>query len=181
MAYNELLQKAIEEAYACASPDILPLLTVEINHRTFTTPVRLLRHPLLTPEPEVFRLRLEASAPQDAGQVVEFLCVPFEVIPPEKMKDSPGEFVFKIGNVGNQLDSYLENAALEGGVLTAVFREYIQGEELTGPAAWFPGINLRNPEVDSQTGDFSVKGTVLDWIARKFGRLYTPLKYPALV
>lgn len=179
--YNELMEEALAEAYASADQDIIPLLTVEIVHRSFEEPVRLLRWPLSGPEPEEFYCRLEESSIYDPGKLVKFIGVPFEAVTPEKSKDTTGEFTFRVPNIGDMLDEHLEAAALNGGTITAVFREYIKGEEAEGPAVWLPGINLRNPEIEASSGALVVKGVVLDWINRKYGRKYTPTKYPALV
>lgn len=181
MTSQELLQKAIAEAYACADQDIVPLYAVEIYHRSMTTPARLLRWPLTGPKPRQFTLRHEPQAIYDPGKLVSYIGVPFEVTPPEKGSDSPGSFTFKVSHVGDSLDDQLEAAALGGGIITAVFREYIKGEEASGPASFSPGINLRSPKIDPATGDLVCVGTVLDWINRKWGRLITPSSNPALV
>lgn len=181
MLSQELLQKAIAEAYACADQDIIPLYAVEIYHRNMVTPARLLRWPLTGPKPKVFTLRHEASAIYDPGKLVTYLGVPFDVTLPEKGSDSPGSFTFKISHVGDSLDDQLEAAALGGGIINAVFRVYIKGEEASGPADYSPGINLRSPKIDPASGDLVCVGTVLDWLTRKFGNLYTRGRYPALV
>lgn len=181
MPMDPLLEEAIAEAYASAPQDIVLRHTVEISHKTFTQPARLVRHPLNGPKPEEFRMRLEDSAVFNPGQVVTFLGVPFDVKLPEKSTDTPGEFTFHVAGVGDLLDRNLENAALEGGVITAVYREFVAGEELKGPASWWPGISLRSPYIDAQSGDLYATGSVLDWLNRRYGRLYTPDRYPALV
>lgn len=178
---DPLLEEAIAEAYASAPQDVHILHTVEIHHRTFTAPVRLVRHPLEGPKPREFRMRLEDAARYNPGQVVTFLGVPFELVRPEKSGDTPGEFTFKVARINDLLDEELENAALEGGVIEAVYREYREGDELQGPASYWPGIHMRSPTVDPKSGDLVVTGTVLDWLNRKYGRLYTPGAYPGLV
>lgn len=181
MRLDPLLEEAIAEAYASAPQDVQILHTVEITHKTFTTPARLVRYPLDGFKPREFAMRLEDNAVFDPGQVVTFIGVPFDVKLPEKSSDTPGEFTFHVSGVGDLLDVNLENAALEGGTISAVYREYVVGEELRGPASWWPGISLRSPYIDPQSGDLYATGSVLDWLNRRFGRLYTPSRYPALV
>ena len=176
------LDEAVREAYASAPVDTVVLDTLEIWHRTLRSagPVRIVRWPIVGPTPVEFRMLLEEDADRDPGQVVTFLGLPFEIQLPEKSQDTPGEFQVNIGGAGSVLEPYLETAATSGGVISAVFRTYIQGHEDEGPRDVWPGIQLHSPYVD-QNGNVQLKGSVLNWINRKFGRLYTPSRYPALV
>lgn len=175
----ELLQQAIAEAYASAPQTEVILHTLEINHRSFEQPIRVVRWPVTSEQPERFQMLLEDDALYNPGQVVEFIGFPFEVTLPEKDTESPGQFTIRVDNVGDRLDEYLENAALGGGTITAVYREYIQGRELEGPGGVWPGITLISPRMEGQT--IVMDGCVLDWMHRPYGRLYLPGKYPALV
>ena len=177
---NALLEKAIAEAYAAAPVDVQVLHTLELMHKSFTQPARVARWPL---EPNVkrFSLRLEEDADYDPGAVVEFIGLPFEISLPEKTENSPGEFSLRIAGVGDFFDADLEAAALSGGAITAVYREYVLGREDEGPAQVWPGIHINSPSLDAGSGALQATGTVLDWVNRKFGRLYTPGRYPALV
>lgn len=174
------LEQAIAEAYACAPQDTIVLHTLEINHKSFTEPARVARWPVTDNEPTRFRCLLEDDAPYDPGRVVEFIGLPFEIITPEKSTENPGQFQIKIDNIGDSLDEYLEAAALEGGSITAIYREFIKGsEETDGPRTVWGGIKISSPRMEGQTITFS--GAVLDWMQRPFGYLYTPERYPALV
>lgn len=174
------LERAIAEAYASAPAEVQVLHTLEINHRAFTQPARVARWPL-EPEPRRFSLRLEDDATYNPGAVVEFIGLPFEVTLPEKSENSPGEFTLRISGVGDYLDADLEAAALSGGRITAVYREYVMGREDDGPAQVWPGIVVSSPYLDASSGALTATGSVLDWVNRKYGRLYTPGRYPALV
>lgn len=178
---QELLALALAEAYASAVQDTIILYTLEFNHPSFSQPARVARWSAAQPEPEVFRCKLEDEAPHDAGQVVEFVGLPFDVTMPDKTADDVGEFTFKIQGVGHELDADLEAAALSGGKITAIFRLYIKGEELQGPAEIWPGINIKSPAIDATTGDTTANGSLFDWANRTFGYKYTPGKYPAAV
>lgn len=46
---DPLLEKAIAEAYASAPQDVIPLHALEVNHFTFTEPVRVIRWPVERP------------------------------------------------------------------------------------------------------------------------------------
>ena len=99
---------------------------------------------------------------------------------PEKSQDSPGEFEVSVGGA-DVIEPYLENAALGGGEITAIYRSYVKGEEDSGPTEVWPDIYLHSPSIDGSTGVLTMKGSILDWLNRKFGRLISAGAYPALV
>lgn len=174
------LEQAVAEAYASAPTDVVVLHTIEINHKSFSQPARVVRWPVTDNEPQVFRCLLEDTAPYDPGRVVEFIGLPFEVVLPSAATDETGQFSIRIDNVGDSLDEQLEAAALSGGQITAVYRQYIKGtEETDGPAAIWEGININSPRMEGQS--LVADGAVLDWMSRSYGRIYTPEGYPGLV
>jgi hypothetical protein len=74
----------------------------------------------------------------------------------------------------------MHNAALGGGKITAVYREYIKGDEqLDGPASVWPAMVLSSPRLEGMT--FVMSGTIMDWMFRAFGRLMLPGDYPGIV
>ena len=179
--FTDTLQEAVREAYASATSDIVVLHALEIWHKTFQEPARVIRWPVEGPELTEFRCKLESDAPRNAGQTVTFLGVPYEIKLPEKSQDTPGEFEVSIAGAGDFIEPLLEGAALGGGEITAIYRSFIKGEEDQGPTEVWPDIYLHSPSVDGSTGVVTMKGSVLDWLNRKFGRLITPSAYPALV
>ena len=104
---NELLQKAIAEAYASAPVEVQMLHTLELNHKSFTQPARVARWPL-EPEPRRFMLRLEDDAAYDPGALAEFIGLPFDISLPEKSENTPGEVNLRICGVGDYFDEDLE-------------------------------------------------------------------------
>ncbi len=175
---NELLQAAIAEAYASAPQDEIALHALEVNHYTFSAPIRVIRWPVTDEEPEKFECLLEDDAPYNPAKIVEYLGAPFEIILPEKDTNSPGQFQIRVDNVGDMLDEYMENAALGGQKITAIYREFIKGRESEGPCASWPNIVLSNPHMEGLT--LVMDGAVLDWMFRAFGKLMLPGSYPAL-
>lgn len=175
------MNEALFECYASAAQDTIILYTLEINHPTFLQPARICRWSAASPEPEKFLCKLEDTAPYDPGEVVEFIGLPFDVKLPDKTSDNAGEFQFKFSGIGFEIDANLENAALYGGKITTIFREYIKGRELEGPETVFAGIDIKSPTIDALTGDVTANGSLFDWINRTYGYNYTPGKYPALV
>jgi hypothetical protein len=177
---KELLEAALKEAYASAPQDEIILHALEINHRSFTEPIRVIQWPVTGPEPDRFKCLLEADAPYNPGQVVTFIGLPFDLVPPEKSTENMGQFQIRVENVGDILDEHLEAASLNGGTITAIYREFLKGsEEVMGPVAIWGDIKIISPRPEGQAIVFD--GAVLDWMFRKFGRLTLPSDYPALV
>lgn len=178
---HELLQQALLESFASAVQETIILYTLEFNHKAFSRPARVCRWTAACKEPEKFLCKLEDTAPNNPGEVVEFIGLPFEVQFPDKTQDNAGEFTFKVNGVGFELDADLEAAALSGGKITAILRIYIKGHELEGPAEIWRSIFIKNPSIDATSGDVTATGSFFDWLDKTFGYNYTPGKYPALV
>lgn len=178
--YTGILEEAVREAYASAPVDTEILHTLEINHKTFETPIRVVRWPMEGPDMTEFSCKLDDDAPNGAGQTVTFYGVPFDIKLPEKSQDSPGEFEVSVGGA-DVIEPYLENAALGGGEITAIYRSYVKGEEDQGPTEVWTDIYLHSPSIDGSTGVLTMKGSILDWLNRKFGRLISAGAYPAIV
>lgn len=180
MTTQELLHRAVLESYASAVQETILLYTLEFNHPAFSQPARVCRWSAASPEPERFYCKLEDNAPNNPGEIVEFIGLPFEVQFPDKVDGNAGEFQFKIDGVGFELDADLEAAALSGGEITAILRIYVKGYEKEGPEEVWRNINIKSPAVDAYTGAVTANGSFFDWINRTFGYNYTPGKYPAL-
>lgn len=174
---KELLQQALAEAYASAPQDKIPLDTIEIDHATFTQPLRVVRWPLLGPEPKIFKLLLEDDAPKNPGEIVEFMGFPFELGIPDSSTESEGLFELRV-SVHQEIDQALMNAAMNRGIIVMHYRQYIKGMELDGPAEYWRHIEIQSPRREG--GDIIADGAVLGWMKRPFGDLYTPSKYPGL-
>lgn len=176
---STLWDEALAEAYAAAPPEAIVLNAVEIWHRAFTQPARLVRWPVTDDEPDIFQLLHEPDAPFNPGVLVEYIGVPFDVTLPESSKDTPGEFVFRMEHIGSMLDADLEAAALEGGAIRAVFRQFIKDSEREGPRAVWDGISICAPT--ERGGTVEATGMIMNWLLRPYGRLYAPENYPSLV
>jgi len=181
LSTQELLARTLMESYASAVQETIMLYALEINHKAFSTPARVIRWTAAGAMPKIFHCKLEDDAPHNAGEVVDFTACPFEVRFPDKSDQNSGQFQFKVSGAAFEIESDLEAAALSGGQITAIVREYVKGRELEGPAQVWPGINLEAPSIDAATGDITAIGSLFGWINRTFGRNYTPSRYPALV
>jgi hypothetical protein len=172
------LREAIEEAYASVSYDEIPLHGMEINHPSFTEPLRVIRWPVTGPEPDYFDCLHEEDAPHAPGEIVKYVGFPFELSLPESSTNTEGSFRFKI-EIYNDFDQYLYQAALNPGIITAIYRQYVKGREAEGPAAIWAGITISNPRREG--ADVIADGTILGWVKKAYGKLYLPIDYPALV
>ena len=175
---SKIWDEAIAEALAMAPTNQIILYTLEINHPSFTEPVRVCNWPVAGSEPEKFMCLLEEDAPYNPGEVVEFLGLPFEYLLPEKDMENPGYFSIKVDNVGDRLDQHLWDAALGGGTITAIYRSFVKGDEREGPNETWPYITIKNPRLEGQTLIFD--GAIMEWMHKPYGKLYYPSDYPAL-
>lgn len=176
---QSLVEQALAEAYATAPQDIIILDTLEVHHRTFNEPMRVVRWPITGEKPDTFHLLLDREAPVNPGEIVDFLGVPFELKPPDQSSENIGTFEIRIDGIDDLVDEYMENAAIDGGKLTAIYRTYVQGMEAEGPSSVWSGLELQNPRIEGLA--FVIDASVLNWAVRPYGRLYTALEYPGLV
>jgi hypothetical protein len=172
------LQEAIEEAYASANLDIIPLHALEINHAAFDVPLRVMRWPLTGPEATKFQCKHEIEAPIQPGQMVEYIGFPFSLSLPESSMDTEGSFKLKI-SMFNNFDEYLILAASYPGIITCTYRQYIKDREFEGPAAAWYDIEISSPRREG--GEITADGIILGWMRKPFGGLYLPIDYPALI
>ena len=170
--------EALAEAMVMAPSDCIVWHSLEINHPSFTEPVRVINCPVTDSEIREFHCLLEDDAPYNPSEVVVFRGLPFMYMLPEKDMETQGSFTIKVENVGNVLDQLLWDAALDGGNITAVYREFMNGEESTGPSLTWGHLTIKNPRLQGQTLLF--EGMVMEWIGRPYGRIALPSDYPGL-
>jgi len=172
------LEEAIAEAYASAPDDDVVYDALEIDHPAFIAPARVVNWPVTGPEPERFMFLHEETAILAPGQVVEYIGIPFSVIPPESSNANAGVFQIQISLI-DDFDKYLEEAALSTGIIKATYRQYIKGRELEGPAVDWQDLTITSPRREG--GMIIADAAVLTWANEPYGELYLPGRYPALV
>ena len=142
------MSEAIKEAYASAPVDVIIHHTLELSHPSFRddqgrpTAVRVVRdHQNLT-------ATLEADAPINAGEAVEFIALNFEfVLPSEDDRGAVPEIVISIDNVGKTLMQYLDAAVETEIPISITYRPYLS-TDLTAPHITPPlTMTLRNIDV----------------------------------
>jgi Domain of unknown function (DUF1833) len=167
------LSQALREAYAAAPADTVILHTLEIWHPTFTEPIRVVRdHADLT-------ARLEAGAPRDAGRMVNFVALAFDLdLPPVDTAPVP-EIAVTLDNVGQEIVDALEAAAISQDKIDLIYRPYLS-TDLEGPHM-DPPITLTLAEVEADTLRVTGRARMLDAGNKSFPSItYTAKRFPGL-
>lgn len=117
--------EAWAEAQASVPANIIELYTLELLHPSFIdefdnpTSVRAVR------DTQNHILPLEATAPLNGGEDVEFTAIPFEVPWPEQQEGQVPELSIRIDNIGREIVPYLDAAVQVQAPLTIIFRGYL--------------------------------------------------------
>lgn len=118
------LSAAIKEAYVNAKGVVYH--TLELRHPKFTSPVRVVRgYGGIT-------ARLEASAPANPGEYVDFVNMPFELTRPEQSSTGVPSITITIDNVSREIVANIELALASTDLVVATYREYLDSD-LSGP------------------------------------------------
>jgi hypothetical protein len=171
------LEEAYEEAYASVSHDVILLHALEINHPAFDEPLRVIQWPITGNEPDKFYCLHEKDATYNPGKEVLYVGFPYTMTLPESSPNNEGTLKIEIA-IYNDFDRYLYEAALNPGIIKAIYRTYIKGREKEGPVYTWKDLTISNPSREG--GKIKADGTVLGWMKKPFGKLYQPIDYPAL-
>ena len=200
------LSAALAEAYASAPADVIVLHTLEIRHPSFVEngaakPIRVVRNYEDTAtwlslggaevraaldglDEEARRkvglvARLEADAPHDAGLLVPFVALGFELeLPPVDAIPVP-EIVVTLDNVGREITRHLDAAAVSRERIEVTYRPYLS-TDINGPQM-DPPLTMTLSEVEVDVFRITGRARVLDIGNKAFpGEIYTIKKYPGL-
>ena len=176
---DNLMDLAIAEAYAsCQVDDGVILYTLEFLHSTLEQPGRIVRWPVTSNELEKFSLCLEPEAPINPGEYVDFVAVPFEVTVPAQEENAPGEFRIKIENVGHVLSDTLIAAVRQREPARIIFREYLKMMP-EQPQLVYTDFSIAKVTVNNN--GIEATASMIDWLLRPYGKIYTPTEFPGLV
>lgn len=137
------LSEAMKEAYASADPDVPILETLSFyfdgqldedgnpadlfifngNNPTFVSPEGI---PYLS-------AKLEASAPRNAGEVVSFTGIPFQITLLGVSTEAAPRAMLAVDNINQETVDLLIEAAQGGKSVSVTFRQYLVGSESAGP------------------------------------------------
>ena len=173
------LKAAIKDVYASAPSDEVVLHTLELRHPAFVdeqnnpTAVRVVRdHADLT-------ARLEATAPVDAGLMVTFVAMGFELeLPPVDTAPVP-EISVTLDNVSREIVKHLDAAAGSPEKVEVTYRPYL-ASDLEGPQM-DPPISLVLTEVEADLFSVTGRARILDVGNKAFpSDTYTAKRFPGL-
>ena len=119
---DSTLSEAIKEAYASAPDDEIVYHTLEFRHPAFTQPIRVVRDYVnLT-------AALEAGAPLNGGEMVEFVAFAFELQLPEKTERGMPEISITIDNVSREILANVELALGSTSLIEVTYRAYLSSD-----------------------------------------------------
>ena len=195
------LTEAIKEAYASVPSDVVILHTLEIRHSTFSKPIRVVRNfgdeeswvnlggakaravldGLSAADRRMVGLvaALEPSARQDAGKMVSFIALAFDLdLPPVESVPVP-EITVTLDNVGREITDALDEAAISQDKIEITYRPYLS-TDINGPQM-DPPVTMVVSEVQATPLQVTGRARMLDIGNKAFpGKLYTARDFPGL-
>lgn len=126
------LKQAIQEAYATAPSTEIILHTLEIRHPAFVddngdpTAIRVVQDMV------DLSAALEADAPLNPAQTVQFVAFAFDVELPELTDSASPQIVITMDNVSSEIETNIALATASGVKAEITYRAYL-ASDLTGP------------------------------------------------
>ena len=168
------LSAAIQEAYASAPQDVVILHTLEINHASFTSPIRVVRDHI------DHALTLESTAPHDPSTAVTFSAFNFDFSLPEVNDQGNPEITISIDNVSAEIVGYLDQAAQTATMITVIYRPFLSTD--TSAPSMNPPLTLTIREAHADIFRVTVKAGFPNLGSRKFpNETYTSERFPGLI
>lgn len=176
VAYSQ----ALAEAYASAPEDQVILDTLEFRHETFLDAEGQPYAIRVVNDHKLLNAQLEASAPMNAGEYVDFLPCYFAFTrPSESDSGEVPEIQISVSNIAGKLTPYLDAAKDTRSLLYVTWRPYLLSD-LEGPHM-DPPLTLTMREIVISMNDVSGVAGYNDLINRRFpNREYTSDKHPGL-
>lgn len=172
---NATLSEALKEAYASAPSDIVIVNTLEIRHPAFTAPIRVVSDFVAV------TAKLEANAPLNAGEMVEFLPFAFELSLPEMTDKGVPELGLRIDNVSREIMEHIELASPLPDKLEITYRAYLSNDLSSGPHN-DPPLHLTIISIEADAVAITAKASVVDFINKKFpNQEYDENRFPGLI
>lgn len=140
---------ALAEAYASAPAAEVELTTVSIHHPTFVEDNTDIPAPIyIVKANEKLIATLEATAPSNAGQAVEFQPIDFKfVMPEENDTAAPAEITFTIENASREIQKHMEHARDSDTFVTVMVRTYLASDTSAPHESPVPTFIMRVVEV----------------------------------
>lgn len=178
---------SIVASYAYATDEV-EIATVEVRHPEITDPgtgtagaIRLASVFADAPEIEqdpFFEAKLEAGAPINAGEVVQFNRAPIGIMRPEKTSLGVPLARFRFSNVDARITRALIAASKTLDPVRITLRVFTMGTRLSGQPEVLDGFELVDPVV--QTSGVEVTARAPDVINTPFHRQFYDNRFPLL-
>jgi hypothetical protein len=172
---SELWSEALAEAYASATTDEVILNTIELIHPAFTEPIRCVADyvPLTA--------RLEAAAPINPGELVEFQAFAFDIKPPEVIDSGVPELEISIDNVSGEIIEHIELAMGNPEFLEVLWRVYLSSNPEEGPQNLKP-IRMTITNIDADEMAIQARASIVDFMNKNFpNNEYDDRRFPGLI
>lgn len=168
------LSEALKEAYASAPSGEVVYHTLEFRHAAFDVPIRVVR------DNADLTARLEANAPQDAGQMVTWVGFPFDLVRPEVSSTGVPQCTIEIDNVSREILANIELALTSIDPIEVTYREYL-ASDLEGPQN-DPPMTLTLTSISADVFRVRAVASFADIGNRRFPREeYSTERFPGLV
>lgn len=180
------LPAAIREAYAYATADaevatigLRPPSIVDETGHAGCIRLTAIEAPPSEPEAEpYFRARLEATAPLNPGEVVEFVRGGFRVERPERSTSGAAQFALSVDNVDARIGQALTLVSKTDVPVALTVRVFTMGSRPSGEPEVPDGFEITEPEITPVT--VTVRGQGPDVIKMKFARQRHDGRFPLL-
>jgi hypothetical protein len=130
------LTQAMEEVYAAVPSSVVVLHTVEANHASFPTPIRVVTGDDGLAASQLVPLTLET------GETVDFTAMAFDVTPPGFDDKGPTPGRIRLDLVSGELIEPLEAAATSAGAIEVTYRAW-RSDQRGAPGDVVKGLKLR--------------------------------------
>lgn len=169
------LSEAIKEAYASAPSDVVIVNTLEIRHPAFTAPIRVVSDYIPV------TAKLEAAAPLNGGEMVEFIPFAFELSLPEVMDKGVPEMGIKLDNVSREILQNIELAIPQPDKLEVTYRAFLSNDLASGPHN-DPPLHLTIMSIEADAMSITAKASLIDFVNKKFpSKEYDERQFPGLI
>lgn len=177
MDTDDIWKRAIQEAYANAPSGTVLLDTIELNHPSFTAPVRLVNdvgNPNTIDGEEFFGFWMRT----ENNQRVFFQSCGFDfTLPAQNQNDMPSVDI-SFDNVSQMIMEYLDEAVKFKAPMTLIYREYLASDK-EEPQFVLSGLSMAS--VSSNLFRVSGTATFSDLVNKSFPKkVYRPTEFPGL-
>ena len=173
------LNDAIAEAYASARTDVVVLHTLEFRCASFLDEagnVTALR--FVQDADQNHTCSLEATAPLNAGQAVEFIGAMFGLTLPSVEEGAAPKLSITVPNIGTKITQHIDNATTGDKPITVTYRAYLDSN--TSEPQNRP-LTLELDSCKASGGMITATATLMNLSNKSFPSvLYDTVRFPGL-